>query len=136
MQQHPQPATSSANVSISKLRHYATGPIYRLANPVPAANLNNRVTDICPVPPPRQQSEWPLHKALLILLPRDKVYAAMNKEMKKIFVIRSTLEPNAVYVPTKLIIREKLNGDITARMPLGGDRQPPHTYNDTHASFN
>ena len=112
---------------------------YRLANPVPA-NLNNRATDIRPVPPPRQQSEWPLHKALLIL-PPDKVHAAVNKEMKKIFVTygslkvvpRSNLEPNAVYVPTKLIIREKLNGDITARMPLGGDRQPPHTYNDTHA---
>jgi len=33
----------------------------------------------------------------------------------------------------KLIIREKTNKDITARFALGGDRQPPHTYGDTHA---
>ena len=112
---------------------------YRLANPVPES-LNNRSTDIRPVPPPRQQDEWPLHKALLIL-PPAKVHAAVAKEMQKVFVTygslkvvpRSELEPNAVYVPTKLIIREKLNGDITARMPLGGDRQPLHTFNETHA---
>jgi hypothetical protein len=43
------------------------------------------------------------------------------------------VEHNAVFVPIKLIIREKLNKDVTARIALGGDRQPPHTYGDTHA---
>ena len=66
----------------------------------------------------------------------------MNKENKKCFetykslkVINnaSDVEKNAVFVPIKLIIREKTNKDITARIALGGDRQPPHTYGDTHA---
>jgi hypothetical protein len=43
------------------------------------------------------------------------------------------VEQNAVFVPIKLILREKLNKDATARIALGGDRQPPHTYGDTHA---
>jgi len=69
------------------------------------------------------------------------VNAAVTKEVDKIFVKYSSLrpipsiavEPTAVFVPTKLIIREKLNADVTARIALGGDRQPPHTYGETFA---
>ena len=110
-----------------------------LLNP-PPESLTNRYTDIRPIPPIRQQNEWPLHKALTILNP-EKVDAAVDKENKKCFetykslkvINASDVENNAVYVPIKLIIREKTNKDITARIALGGDRQPPHTYGDTHA---
>ena len=110
-----------------------------LHNP-PPDSLNNRSTDIRPIPPKRQQNEWPLTKALLVLDP-VKVNNAVDKENKKIFETYKSLriiqphevEQNAVFVPIKLIIREKLNKDVTARIALGGDRQPPHTYGDTHA---
>jgi len=113
--------------------------LHRLTNPPPDA-LTNRATTEVPHPPARQQNEWPLHKALLIL-PTEKVNAAVDKEVKKVFVTYSSLrvippsavETTAAFVPIKLIIREKLNKDVTARIALCGDRQPPHTYNDTHA---
>lgn len=111
----------------------------RLAHPTPET-LTNRSTDLRPIPPQRQQNEFSLTKALLILDPA-KVHAAVDKEVTKIFKTYASLriipptavEPNAVFVPTKLIIREKLSKEVTARMALGGDRQPPHTYSETHA---
>ena len=107
--------------------------------PIPD-NLNNRITDIRPSPPIRQQNEWPLHKALRIL-DSAKVNAAVDKELTKIFttykslriIPQSSVEANAVFLRNKLIIREKLSKEITARMALGGDGQPPHTYGETHA---
>ncbi len=58
----------------------------------------------------------------------------MFETYKSLKVIRSNqVEKTAAFVPLKLIIREKTNKDITARFALGGDRQPPHTYGDTHA---
>jgi hypothetical protein len=111
-----------------------------LLNNPPPDSLNNRSTDIRPIPPLRQQNEWPLHRALRVLDP-TKVNAAVDKENKKVFVTYKSLkiikpnqvEQNAAFVPLKLIIREKTNKDVTARFALGGDRQPPHTYGDTHA---
>ena len=111
-----------------------------LLNNPPPESLNNRSTDLRPIPPLRQQNEWPLHKALLVLDP-PRVNAAVDKENKKVFetykslkiINPSQVEKGAAYVPIKLIIREKINKDITARIALGGDRQPPHTYGDTHA---
>jgi hypothetical protein len=136
-------ALAPSNHKFRKLQNHRIAAIrdrtHLLQNPPPEF-LNNRYTDIRPIPPIRQQNEWPLHKALTILNP-EKVDAAVHKENKKCFetykslkVINSSdVEKNAVYVPIKLIIREKTNKDITARIALGGDRQPPHTYGDTHA---
>ena len=125
---------------LQKLRLASIRDRTHLQNNPPPDSLNNRSTDIRPNPPIRHQNEWPLHKALLVLDP-IKVNAAVDKENKKVFetykslkVIRSNqVEPTAAFVPLKLIIREKTNKDITARFALGGDRQPPHTYGDTHA---
>jgi hypothetical protein len=122
---------------LQKLRLASIRDRTHLQNNPPPDSLNNRSTDIRPNPPIRQQNEWPLHKALLVLDP-IKVNAAVDKENKKVFetykslkVIRSNQVES--FVPLKLIIREKTNKDITARFALGGDRQPPHTYGDTHA---
>lgn len=113
--------------------------LHILANPI-ANSLSNRATDIRPSPPLRQQNEFPLAKALHALDP-TKVNAAVTKEMDKIFtkyvslrrISPSTVEPNAVFVRSKLIIREKTNKDVTARLALDGSQQPPHTYGATHA---
>jgi len=111
----------------------------RLQNP-PADSLNNRATDLRPIPPTRQQNEFPLKKALLVL-DNMKVHAAVDKEVDKIFtkyaslrrITPSAVEPTAVFVRSKLILREKTNKDVTARLALDGGQQPPHTYGDTHA---
>ena len=113
--------------------------IHRLSNP-PPPSLSNRSTDIRPSPPVRQQNEFPLKKALLLLDP-TKVTSAVNKEMDKVFTKFYTLrlitpaqvEPNAVFLRNKLIIREKTNKDVTTRLALDGSQQPPHTYGATHA---
>jgi hypothetical protein len=81
-----------------------------------------------------------LKKALLLLDP-TKVKAAVDKEMDKVFTKFHTLrlitpaqvEPNAVFLRNKLILREKTNKDVTARLALDGSQQPPHTYGSTHA---
>jgi len=109
--------------------HYPTSP-----------TLTNRSTEIRPIPPLRQQNEFTLSKALLVLNP-IKVHAALDKETDKIFskyvslkrIPPSDVEPSAVFVRSKLILREKTNGDVTARIALDGSQQPPHTYGDTHA---
>ena len=113
--------------------------IHKLSNP-PPPSLTNRSTDIRPSPPARQQNEFPLKKALL-LLDHSKVKAAVDKEMDKVFTKFHTLrlitpaqvEPNAVFLRNKLILREKTNKDVTARLALDGSQQPPHTYGATHA---
>ena len=125
---------------LHNLRQASIRDRIHLQNNPPPDFLNNRSTEIRPNPPIRQQNEWPLHKALLVLDP-TKVNAAVDKENKKVFETYKSLkvikpnqvEHNAAFVPLKLIIREKTNKDITARFALGGDRQPPHTYGDTHA---
>ena len=113
--------------------------IHKLSNP-PPLSLTNRSTDVRPSPPARQQNEFPLKKALL-LLDQNKVNAAVDKEMDKVFTKFHTLrlitaaqvEPNAVFLRNKLILREKTNKDVTARLALDGSQQPPHTYGATHA---
>ena len=106
----------------------------------PPRNLNNRTTDLRPIPPTRQQNEFTVNKALRVLDP-DKVNAALNKELDKVFVKYKSLrlitpqeiEHNAVHIRTQVIIKEKTNKDITARMALDGGAQPPETYGDTYA---
>lgn len=113
--------------------------LHRQENPT-SQSLSNRATDIRPSPPLRQQNEFPLAKALTALDP-TKVNAAVAKEVDKVFtkyislrrIPPSLVEPNAVFVRSKLIIREKTNKDVTARLALDGSQQPPHTYGDTHA---
>ena len=113
--------------------------IHKLSNP-PPPSLTNRSTDIRPSPPARQQNEFPLKKALFLLDP-TKIKAAVDKEMDKVFTKFHTLrlitpaqvEPNAVFLRNKLILREKTNKDVTARLALDGSQQPPHTYGSTHA---
>lgn len=124
-----------ANIRNASLRDR----LHRLSDP-PPSSLNNRYTDIRPFPPSRQQNEFSLRKALLIL-DTTKVHAAVTKETDKIFtkyaslrlIPVSAVEPSAVFVRAKLIIREKTNHDITARLALDGGQQPPHTYGPTHA---
>jgi hypothetical protein len=71
----------------------------------------------------------------------DSVLEACAKEIKKNFItykslaLTSTpkLEPDALFVPSQMLVKRKSNGSISARLPLGGDRQTPDTYGDTYA---
>ena len=62
----------------------------------------------------------------------------MHKVFTKFATLRiiqpSKVEPTAVFIRNKLILREKTNKDITARLALDGSQQPVHTYyGATHA---
>jgi hypothetical protein len=124
-----------ANATAAALRDRT----HRLTNP-PPPTLNNRTTERRPVPPARQQNEFTIAKSLLYLDP-TKVNAAIDKEMHKVFIKYKSLkiinpsevEKNAVHVRAQVIIREKTNKDVTARMALDGGSQPPGTYGLTHA---
>lgn len=112
---------------------------YRLLHPTPAF-LNNRPTELRPTPPERQQNEFSVRQALHHLDPL-KVQLAITKETTKIFPTYHSLkviqphevEAGANFIPNKLILREKTNKDVTARIAMCGDRQRPHTYGETHA---
>ena len=106
----------------------------------PPKDLTNHLTTILPSPPVRQKNEFGLIKALTVL-PKDKVFAAVGKELHKIFVKfkamklidKSNIEKTAIYLRSLLIIKEKTNKDITARLAINGAGQPPSSYGATHA---
>ena len=106
----------------------------------PPKELNNHLTNILPTPPTRQQNEFSLKNALMCL-PPPQVIAAVGKELHKIFIKFgamklidiANIEKNAVYLKSLLIIREKTNKDITARLAINGAGQPPSSYGATHA---
>ena len=107
------------------------------ANPIPDG-LNNRATDIRPTPPARQQNEFTISKALSIF-PKSSVDEAVLKEITKCFTTYKSLrlinfkdlEKGAIFVRSQCIIRDKLNNELTARIPVGP--QPEGTYNETFA---
>ena len=112
---------------------------YRQAHP-PPPELNNRKTHIKPNPPPRQQNEWPILKALKVL-PAASISAAIDKETNKVFhkykslrlIPLTSIEPNALHVRSKMFVREKTDHSVTSRIVLDGGQQPPDTYAQTHA---
>jgi hypothetical protein len=56
-----------------------------------------------------------------------RLFEACAKEINPLALISTPkLEPDAMFAP-------KSNGTISARHPLGGDRQTPDTYGDTYA---
>lgn len=112
---------------------------HMLLNP-PPPSLNNHLTNIKPIPPARQQNEFSLKNAQLAL-PPVKVSAALQKEINKVFIKfgamklinKANIEKHAVFLRSLLIIREKTNKDVTARLAINGAGQPPSTYSNTHA---
>jgi hypothetical protein len=106
----------------------------------PPKDLTNHLTTILPSPPARQKNEFSLIKALTVL-PPPKVIAAVSKELNKIFkkfgamklIDMANIEKTAIYLRSLLIIREKTNKDITARLAINGAGQPPSSYGATHA---
>ena len=106
----------------------------------PPKDLTNHLTPVRPTPPLRQQNEFS-HKNALKHLPLPKVDAAVMKELDKIFpkynamklINMANIEKRAVYLKSLLIIREKTNKDVTARIAINGASQPPSSFGPTHA---
>ena len=106
----------------------------------PPKDLTNHITTILPSPPVRQKNEFGLIKALTVL-PPPRVLAAVGKELHKIFdkfvamklIDKANIEKTAIYLRSLLIIKEKTNKDITARLAINGAGQPPSSYGATHA---
>ena len=106
----------------------------------PPKHLNNKTTPILPSPPTRQQNEFSFKKAIMTL-PPPKVIAAVDKEIHKLFtkykplklIHKANIEKHAIYLRALLILREKTNKDVTARLAINGAGQPPSSYGKTHA---
>jgi len=107
----------------------------------PPPNLNNRPTDILPVPPPRQKNEFTLKQSYSVLDP-NKIDQSIHKELNKVLykwrsltpISPSQVEPTSTLLRSQWIVKEKLNKDVSSRVVLNGAMQPPSTYSDTHAS--
>jgi hypothetical protein len=80
-------------------------------------------------------------KRALQQLPTEAVHAAIDKELTKVLRTYSTLRPitrsyvesTAIILRSKLLMKEKLDGRITCRMPLDGSAQPTTSYSSTFA---
>ena len=112
---------------------------YILHNP-PPKDLTNHLTNILPSPPTRQQNEFSLKNAPNHL-PLPKIDAAVTKELDKIFtkhnamklIHKANIEKRAVFLKSLLIIKEKTDKTVTARVAINGAGQPPSSYGATHA---
>ena len=102
--------------------------------------LDNRATDIIPTPPPRHKAEISISKAI-DTLGAPATTAGLTKELTKIFqtyqamkpIALSDLEPDAVFLRSQILMKLKLNGQITARLAIDGSKQPVDTYKETFA---
>lgn len=102
--------------------------------------VTNRSCSIVPVPIPSVRSEMPLRKALHVF-PEEPLRAALTKEITKHYRTYCSLrsikpehvDANAVFLDPQLLVKQKLNGDLSARLPLNGKRQPADTFGETYA---
>lgn len=102
--------------------------------------LDNRATDIIPTPPLRHKAEISISKSI-DTLGATATTAGLTKELTKIFqtyqamkpIALSDLEPDAVYLRSQILMKLKLNGQITARLAIDGSKQPVETYKETFA---
>lgn len=102
--------------------------------------LNNRATEIEPTPPQRHRAEISINKAINTL-GAITTTAGIAKELTKIFttyqalkpIALSDIEPDAVYLRSQILMKLKLNGQVTARLAIDGSKQPLDTYKETFA---
>jgi hypothetical protein len=99
------------------------------ADSLPASGINNDATSLFPVPkPPTKRKEVKVSRGIE-LWGFDSVLEACAKEIKKNFItykslaLTSTpkLEPDAMFVPSQMLVKRKSSGTISARLPLGGE---------------
>lgn len=102
--------------------------------------LSNRHTTLLPVPIPSVRSEMPLRTALHVFPPAP-LKVALEKEITKHYRTYCSLrsispehvDANAVFLRPQLLVKQKLDGSVSARLPLDGSQQPADTYGDTYA---
>ena len=77
------------------------------------------------------------------LLPASDIAAGIAKELGKHFdtyqslqlIPRSSVEPKAIFLRSQMLIKQKSNGIVIARLAIDGSRQPRESYNDTYAGI-
>jgi hypothetical protein len=70
-----------------------------------------------------------------------KVTGGLGREMSKIHnaykslrpILPSQIEPKNLFLPSKVLIKQKLDDTISARVAIDGSRQPPGSYNEVDA---
>ena len=111
------------------------------AESLPHSSLNNDATALMPTPKPSSKRKEVKIARGIELWGTDKIIEACAKELRKNFVTykslglttTSQLEPGALFVRGQILVKQKSTGAISARLPLGGDRQTPDTYGGTYA---
>jgi hypothetical protein len=104
-------------------------------------HLNDRPASCDPTPPPPATRCEVSVKQGILLWGAERVRAAIDKETKKILVTyksmqridKNDIKSDAVYLRSMLLIKEKSDGSISARMPIDGKNQPTDSYGDTFA---
>lgn len=104
-------------------------------------HLNDRPASNEPSPPPPTTRTEVSVKQAILLWGADLVNAAVEIETNKILVTYRSMRPiqqsqmakDGVYLRSMLLIKQKSNGTISARMPIDGSHQPTDSYGDTFA---
>ena len=112
------------NARLAAIRHRH----HRLSNP-PDTPLNNRPTTLTPDPLPPHRAEMSIRRASL-LLPAPDITAGIVKELSKHFdtyeslklIPRTSVESTAIFLRSKMLIKKKSNGLVTARLAIDGSR--------------
>ena len=110
-------------------------------NTLDVGDLNNNPTDIIPSPLPRNIRVEVNSKEAFKKWGFDKVKAGEDKELKKILetytsykpISNKDVQPDAIFIPSMALYKEKRDGTVTCRIPGNGKNQPPDSYGPTHA---
>jgi len=114
--------------------------LYRAS--LPFSNISNAPTSITPQPPPPQPRTEVSTKIAISRWGLPKCAAAEAIQLTKIMdtyksfrpITRTQLEPNALFLRSMSLFKQKSNGEINCRIPVDGSHQPSNTYNSTFAA--
>ena len=113
----------------------------RLFNSLHPSQLTNHPTALLPTPDPARRAEMTIARANITLPPPD-IAAAINKETTKhltkycslrLISPTTTLETRRAFLRSKMLIKQKSSGLVTARLAIDGSQQPPDSYTNTFA---
>ena len=102
--------------------------------------VTNAPTSLIPIPIPSTRSEMSITKALKVLDP-TRVIAAVDKEIDKVEIKYGSLVPidrsqilkKSLWLRSQILIKEKLLGEVSARLAIDGSKQPFDSYNSTYS---
>jgi hypothetical protein len=101
---------------------------------------NNKKSTMTPVPNDKPRAEVGINKGYQIF-PPDLVTKAAVREMNKVQTAFKSLRPverwqlpsKSLYLPSRMLVRQKSDDSINCRLAIDGSRQPQDSYNEVDA---